>query len=57
MHSNQSVPELEHDAARLPTREGDVEFRGRIDLLELFDNPSRQGPAEESPPAFRVHFM
>ena len=57
MHSNQSVPELEHDAARLPTREGDVEFRGRIDLLELFDNPSRQGPAEESPPALRVHLM
>ena len=57
MHSYQSVPELEHDTARLPSQEGDVEFLGRVDLFELFDNPRRQGPVEDSPTALRVRLM
>ena len=59
MHSYQSVPELEHDTARLPSREGDVEFLGRVDLFELFDNPRRQSPEgkEDSQTALRVRLM
>ena len=57
MHVYQSVPELEHDTARLPSREGDVEFLGRVDLFELFDDPRRQGPVEGDPTAFRLHLM
>ena len=51
------MPELEHHAARLHPREGDVEFLRRVDLLELFDYPHRQGPVEGGPTGFMVNLM
>ena len=46
------APELEHDAAWLQPQEGDVKILGRVDPLELFDDPRRQGPVQGGPTVF-----
>ena len=44
-----NTPEFEHDTAPLVIQDADLEILGRVDPLQLLDDPRRQGPMFNSP--------